>query len=81
MEARAELATRLQLPPGAAPQVAGDLTEKAATSYTLEALLSAVEAQPRLRALSAREVSASARLKLEQASRYPDSAERSRRPA
>ena len=72
LEARAELATRLQLPPGAAPQAAGDLAEKGSTHYTLEAMLSAVEAQPRLRALSAREVSANARLKLEQASRYPD---------
>lgn len=72
LEARAELATRLQLPPGAAPQAAGDLADKAATSYTLEALLSAIEAQPRLRALAARQDSANARLQLEQAGRYPD---------
>lgn len=72
LEARAELATRLQLPPGAAPRAAGDLAAKATTSYTLEALLSVIEAQPRLRALSARKDGANARLQLERAGRYPD---------
>jgi cobalt-zinc-cadmium efflux system outer membrane protein len=72
MDARAELATRLQLAPGWVPQVIGDLAERSDATYTMEALLSAVDAQPRLQALTARQDSAQARLKLEQAGRYPD---------
>ncbi len=72
IEARAELATRLQLPPGAAPLAAGDLAAGSTTAYSLESLLSSIDAQPRLRALAARQDSAGARLRLEQASRIPD---------
>ncbi|WP_395702249.1 TolC family protein [Aquabacterium sp.] len=72
IEARAELATRLQLPPGAAPLAAGDLAAGSTTAYSLESLLSSIDAQPRLRALAARQDSAGARLRLEQASRTPD---------
>jgi len=72
LEARAALADQLQLPPGQLPAASGDLTDRALTSPTLEALLTAIDQQPRLRALVARQDSARARLNLEQASRYPD---------
>jgi cobalt-zinc-cadmium efflux system outer membrane protein len=72
IDARAELATRLQLAPGLAPQVAGDLAEQVDANHSLEALLAAVEAQPRIQAVTARQDGRQARLKLEQAARYPD---------
>lgn len=72
LEAQADLAARLQLDPTAARAAEGDLAAGAFTTYTLEALLSSIEAQPRLRALAARQDSATSRLKLEEASRYPD---------
>lgn len=72
IDARAELAALLQLPPGSALAVQGDLNERFGSAYTLETLLSATDAQARLRALVARQDSAHERLKLEQASRYPD---------
>ena len=72
VDARADLATRLQLAPGALPNASGDLADRANTVYTLDALLSAIDAQPRLRSLAARQDSAQARLKLEEAARYPD---------
>jgi outer membrane protein, heavy metal efflux system len=72
LDARSDLAARLQLPPDALPQALGDLAEGARTVYTQEALLASVDAQPRLQSLAARQESARARLKLEQASRYPD---------
>lgn len=71
LEARSELATQLQLAPGSLPQAVGDLSAPRA-AYTLETLLAAVDSQPRLGALAAREGSAAARLRLEQASKYPD---------
>lgn len=71
LEARSELATQLQLPPGSLPQAVGDLSAPRA-AYTLETLLTAVDNQPRLGALAAREGSAAARLRLERASTYPD---------
>lgn len=72
LDARAELAGLLQLPAGRAPTAQGDLAERFGTAYTLEALLSTTDAQARLRALAAKQESARARLKLEQAGRYPD---------
>lgn len=72
LEAQAELAAKLQLDPVAPRSAAGDLGTGASTAYTLEALLSSIEAQPRLRALTARQDSATSRLRLEEASRYPD---------
>lgn len=72
LEARSELATRLQLAPEVVPQALGDLAAGANAVYTQEALLASVDAQPRLQSLAARQESARARLKLEQASRYPD---------
>jgi len=71
-DARADLATLLRLPPAQAPEVSGDLAEGALRSFVLADVLTAVEAQPRLRAAAAREAGAAARLRLEQASRYPD---------
>ena len=72
LDARAALATLLQLPPEQAPLVVGDLSDQAHARITLAELLSAIDAQPRLRALAARQDSARSRLSLEQASRYPD---------
>ena len=72
IEARAELGAVLQLPPDVAPQVRGDLSARAGVAIDLSALLNAVESQPRLRAHVARQQSAEARLRLEEASRYPD---------
>lgn len=71
LDARVELATTLQLPPASLPEATGDLA-LVPDGYSLATLLSAVEAQPRLRALAERENSAAARLKLERASTYPD---------
>ena len=72
LEAQAELATKLQLDPATPRSASGDLAAGASNSYTLEALLSSIEAQPRLRALAARQDSATSRLRLEESSRYPD---------
>ncbi|MBH2008672.1 MAG: TolC family protein [Xanthomonadaceae bacterium] len=71
LEARSELAARLQLPPLKLPRAVGDLAANS-SGYTLNDLLTTAEAQPRVRALAERENSADARLKLERASRYPD---------
>ena len=72
LDARAEWSHQLQLPPGSTPVASGDLVDRFGTAYTLDALLSATDEQARLRALVARQDSARARLRLEQASRYPD---------
>jgi cobalt-zinc-cadmium efflux system outer membrane protein len=71
LEARGELAARLQMPPARFPQAMGDLVATR-TSYVLADLLARAELQPRLLALAERENSADARLSLERASRYPD---------
>lgn len=71
IDARAALAAVLQLPPDGLPQAIGTLALQA-VPYTLDTLLAAVQAQPRLGALAAREASADARLRLERASVYPD---------
>ncbi len=71
LDARRELAARLQLADAAFPQVQGDLAPLA-IKYTLGELMQGVDAQPRLRALAQRRKSAGARLRLESASVYPD---------
>lgn len=70
-EARSELAARLQLDAVALPQAQGDLAP-VATGYALSDLLNGLQSQPRLLALSEREKSANARLRLEHASVLPD---------
>ncbi|MBA4280847.1 TolC family protein [Ralstonia sp.] len=73
LDARSELSAKLQLSPERLPQASGDVADLSApVPYTLEALLALVDARPRLQALAAREDSARAKLRLEQASRYPD---------
>lgn len=74
LDARAELATVLQLPPTTLPEVSGDLTPPAADApaYSLNDLLASAQGMPRLRALSSREEVARARVGLERAARYPD---------
>jgi len=71
LDARNALAAQLQLPAGSLPQATGDLVVQPG-GYTREGLLAAIDGHPRLRALEQRENSASARLKLERASTYPD---------
>ena len=74
LDARSELAAALQLPPSAVPSVAGELATELGTGlpYSLDQLVTAAQALPRLRALSARENAARARLGVERASRLPD---------
>lgn len=71
IQARAELASLLQLPAGTAPEVAGAL-DPAPGRYTLEQLLTSATSRPVLRALDYREKAAKSRLDLERASVYPD---------
>jgi cobalt-zinc-cadmium efflux system outer membrane protein len=73
-DAKAELATALQLPPSSAPEVIGDLgmPTEAPPPYGLDQLLASVQALPKQRALAAREDAARARIGVERASRYPD---------
>ncbi len=73
-DAKAELATALQLPPSAAPEVVGDLDvpNGAPLPYGLDQLLASAQALPRQRALAAREDAARARVGVERARRYPD---------
>ena len=71
IDARAELAARLQLAGPELPQAQGDLTP-ATAAYSLDDLLNSLEAQPRLLAFAEREKSANAQLRLENASVYPD---------
>lgn len=73
-DAKAELATALQLPPSAVPGVVGDLgvPNGAPLPYGLDQLLASAQALPRQRALAAREDAARARMGVERASRYPD---------
>ena len=71
LAARSELSATIQLPPSSLPEVVGELT-MTPRRFSLAELLAAVDAQPRLRALVERENSATSKLKLEQASTYPD---------
>ncbi len=71
VQARAELAASLQLPPRELPEVRGSLNPTVA-SYSLDELLNAAAARPVLQALNHREQAAKSRLALERAARYPD---------
>ena len=71
IQARADLATFLQLPPHILPEAIGELTA-APPGFTLEALLINAADRPQLRALDLREQAASRKLALERASVYPD---------
>ena len=73
-DAKAELATALQLPPSAVPEVVGDLgvPNGAPLPYGLDQLLTSAQSLPKQRALAAREDAARARVGVERASRYPD---------
>jgi outer membrane protein, heavy metal efflux system len=74
LDAKAELATALQLPPSAVPEVAGDIAVPtgAPLAYGLDQLLALARSLPKQRALAAREDAARARVGVERASRYPD---------
>lgn len=74
LNARAELAAALQLPAAQLPQIAGDasLSPDHIPAYSIDQLLAAVPSLSRLRALSAREAAARARLAVEQGNRLPD---------
>jgi len=69
-QARAELASLLQLPPEEAPEAVGELGRNA--TYTLEDLLQAASRRQQLETLARRENAARSRLELERAARYPD---------
>lgn len=71
IEARSELAERLQLEGAALPQAQGDLAPSP-VGYALHDLLNGLQDQPRLLGLAERERSAKARLRLEGANVYPD---------
>ncbi len=73
-DAKVELATALQLPPSAVPEVIGDLgvPSGAPLPYSLDQLLASALSLPRQRALAAREDAARSRLGVERARRYPD---------
>jgi cobalt-zinc-cadmium efflux system outer membrane protein len=74
LDERSELATLLQLPPSALPELAGELLPPQADrpTYQLEKLLASAQGLPKLRALAAREAAARARADVERASRSPD---------
>lgn len=74
LDARVDLASALQLPPSAAPEVVGDLVmpEVDALPYAADQLLAMAQNLPKRRALLAREASAKSRLGVEMGNRYPD---------
>lgn len=71
LDARSDLAAKLQLSPQTLPQATGELTLGPRT-LDLAELVEAAAANPRLRALAERENAADARVRLERANRYPD---------
>lgn len=71
MQARAELASTLQLPTSEIPVLSGTLNLPAPT-YTLMQLQESAGRRPLLRSLDYKEQSAASRLSLERAARYPD---------
>lgn len=70
IQAAADLAAFIQLPPGEIPTVQGELD--AVRGYTLDQLLESARQRPLLSALATAEEAARARLNLERASVYPD---------
>lgn len=72
IQARAELATLLQLPAERLPTVKGTLLVKPGLPFTLDQLLTAAASRAQLRALDHREQAARNRLGLERAAVYPD---------
>ena len=72
IQARAELATLLQLQAERLPAVKGTLLVKPGLPYTLDQLLTAAASRAQLRALDHREKAARNRLGLERAATYPD---------
>ncbi len=72
IQARAELATLLQLPAERLPTVRGTLLVKPGLPYTLDQLLTAAASRAQLRVLDHREKVARNRLGLERAATYPD---------
>ena len=71
LQARADLAAVLQLPPASFPDVVGEFTV-APPAYSLDTLLASAASRPQWRALALREDAARSRLALERASAYPD---------
>ena len=71
LDARSDLAAKLQLTPQTLPQAVGELT-LSPSAANLSELIGGAAANPRLRALAERENAAAARLRLERANRYPD---------
>ncbi len=71
VQARAELASLLQLTANELPEVQGVL-DPVPAAYSLEDLLNSAADRPVLRALDHREQAAHSRLALERAARYPD---------
>jgi cobalt-zinc-cadmium efflux system outer membrane protein len=71
IDARAELAASLQLPPSSLPEATG-IVEVTSANYTLETLLASAANRPYLRSLDFREQAARNKLDLERASVYPD---------
>lgn len=71
LDARAELAAELQLPPAQLPVATGAL-QGPDPNLTLDALLARSAQRPQLRALVLREEAARQRLAFERAARYPD---------
>ena len=71
VQARAELAALLQLPPAELPEARGELVATA-PPYSLEQLLGLVDSRPQFRAFGHREEAARNRLALERAAVYPD---------
>ena len=70
-EARAELASALQLPAEGLPEVVGELAP-ATQPFALEQLLDSAAKRPQSQVFELREASAKSRLALERASAYPD---------
>lgn len=71
IQARAELATLLQLPPEQLPEVAGQLQPES-LPYSLETLLASTASRAQLKALEHQRLAATNRLALERAAVYPD---------
>lgn len=74
LDARAKLATALQLSPAVMPEVTGELDVPVGDTppYTVDRLLALSASLPLQRGLLSREAAARARVDLERASRYPD---------